>query len=113
MDSIVAHLLVAGRADRFSGPAANDAPRARAAEIDGAVRQAMTRHRRLHDGPFTMTRSLSELGVDLLALVGVVRELEEGFDVELPADEVLSWSTAAEMAASVQVALRGARRPRR
>ena len=107
------HLLVAGGADRFSGPAADDAPRARATEIDGAVRRAITGHRRLHDGQFTMMRSLTDLGVDVLALVSIVNELEESFDIEISADEVLSWSTAADMAASVEVALRTPRRSRR
>jgi acyl carrier protein len=81
-------------------------------DIDGVVRQAIVRHRPANDEPFATLRPLRDLGIDVLALVRIVAEVESHFDIELPPHEVLSWSTPADMAASIESALGARSAPR-
>ena len=52
-----------------------------------------------------MRRPLVDFGVDVLALIDIVMDLEARFSIELDPDEILSWLTTADMVESVNAAL--------
>jgi acyl carrier protein len=76
-------------------------------DVEATVRQLVARHGHPHGQPITMRRPLADLGVDVLALVAIVMNLEQQFDIELDPDEILSWLTAADIVEGVNATLGG------
>jgi acyl carrier protein len=74
-------------------------------EVQATVRQLVARHAHAQGELVTMRRPLADLGVDLLALVAIVKSLETHSEVELDPDEILSWLTAADIAETVEATL--------
>jgi len=69
------------------------------------VRSVVTRYAGHDNGVIAMRRPLVDFGVDVLALIDIVMDLEARFSIELDPDEILSWLTTADMVESVNAAL--------
>jgi acyl carrier protein len=74
-------------------------------EIRAFVRSVIARYGSLGDGVVTMRRPLLDYGVDVLALIDIVMDVEARFAIELDPDEILSWITAADVVETVGAAL--------
>jgi acyl carrier protein len=74
-------------------------------EVQDFVRSVIARYAGHYNGVIAMRRPLLDFGVDILALIDIVMDLEARFSIELDPDEILSWLTAADMAESVSTAL--------
>jgi acyl carrier protein len=85
------------------------APRAsvpQTADLEELVQSLIARYGHLGDQVVTMRRPLLDLGVDILALVDIVMDVETRFAIELDPDEILSWLTAADVVETLENALR-------
>ena len=76
------------------------------ADLEELVQSLIARYGHLGDQVVTMRRPLLDLGVDILALVDIVMDVETRFGIELDPDEILSWLTAADVVETVANALR-------
>jgi acyl carrier protein len=74
-------------------------------DVQDFVRSVVARYAGHYDGVIAMRRPLLDFGVDVLALIDIVMDLEARFGIELDPDEILSWLTAADMVESVSAAL--------
>ena len=81
-----------------SGPVRSD-------EIRDFVRSVIARYSGLGDGVIAMRRPLLDYGIDVLALIDVVMDVEARFGIELDPDEILSWLTAADVVETVDASL--------
>jgi acyl carrier protein len=70
-------------------------------DLEELVRSLIARYGHLGDQVVTMRRPLLDLGVDILALVDIVMDVETRFRIELDPDEILSWLTAADVVETV------------
>lgn len=75
-------------------------------DVQDFVRSVIARYAGHHDGVIAMRRPLLDFGVDVLALIDIVMDLEARYAIELDPDEILSWLTAADMVETVAAALR-------
>jgi acyl carrier protein len=76
------------------------------ADLEELVQSLIARYGHLGDQVVTMRRPLLDLGVDILALVDIVMDVETRFGIELDPDEILSWLSAADVVETVANALR-------
>jgi acyl carrier protein len=74
-------------------------------EIRDFVTNVIARYRGLGDGVVAMRRPLLDYGIDVLALIDIVMDVEARFGIELDPDEILSWLTAADVVETVGAAL--------
>jgi acyl carrier protein len=77
-------------------------------EIRDFVRSVIARYSALGEGVIAMRRPLLDYGIDVLALIDVVMDVEARFQIELDPDEILSWLTAADVVETVGAALSAA-----
>ncbi len=74
-------------------------------EIRAFVTSVIARYSGLGDSVIAMRRPLLDYGIDVLALIDVVMDVEARFGIELDPDEILSWLTAADVVETVGAAL--------
>ncbi len=79
--------------------------RAHTSEVEDFVKTVIARYGRHVDGTVAMRRPLIDLGVDVLALIDIVMDVEARFAIELDPDEILSWLTAADVVDTIGAAL--------
>jgi acyl carrier protein len=75
-------------------------------DLEELVRSLITRYGHVGDQVVTMRRPLLDLGVEILALVDIVMDVETRYGIELDPDEILSWLTAADVVETLANALR-------